>query len=205
VAPGHSLDISNGDDSLWERKAPARPVRVDKLEAKLNRTGGLQVQWEGARDAVEYWLRWSRDGKQWQSMATGLIEPKLRVDAGQLPSGEVMLQVVAHDGFYSSASKLLKLTLPEKAPHITIHHPEDGFTYVEGQTLRLWASVSSGDGRDDEKRSSTWMLGRKPIGEGLEAWITLPAGEHKLTLTVEDASGSHDASVRVTVRAADSC
>lgn len=204
VAPGHSLDISDGDDSVWERKAPAKPVRVDHLEAKLNRTGGLQVQWEAGHDAVEYWLRWSRDGKQWQSLATGLLEPRVRLEAGQLPSGDVMLQVVAHDGFHSSASKPLKLTLPDRAPHITIHHPEDGFTYSEGQTLRLWASVSSDDGRDDDERRSVWMLGRKAIGEGLEAWTTLPPGEHKLVLRVEDATGSHDASVKVTVRPAES-
>lgn len=204
VAPGSALEISDGKERLWERKAPAEPVRVDRVDATPDRKGGLQVQWEPARGAVEYWLRWSRDGEQWQSLATGLTETKLRIDPDQLPSGEVMLQVVAHDGFHSTASEPVKLTLPERAPQIAIHHPVDGHTYAEAQTLRLWASVSGSDGRDDGSRRVTWLLGRKTIGEGLDTWTTLPAGEHKLTLRVDDASGSYDASISVQVRPADS-
>ena len=65
------------------------------------------MSWDPSGGVAEFWLRWSRDGETWQSVATGLTDRKTRIPAGQLPAGEGLLQVVAHDGFFSSYSEPL--------------------------------------------------------------------------------------------------
>lgn len=203
VAPGSALEILADGEVQWTRASPGKPPRIEGLEAKLDRKGQLHAEWTATRGATEYWLRWSRDGEQWQSLATGLVEPTARLAGDQLPAGKILLQVMAHDGFHSTASKPLSITLPARPPQVAILHPQAGHNYQEGQPLRLWGSATSGEeGRGDEARA-TWLLGRKPIGEGLDAWTSLPAGEHALTLRVEGAGGSTDTTIKVTVRALD--
>jgi hypothetical protein len=203
VAPGSALEILADGEVQWFRTSPGKPSRIEGLATKLDRKGRLQVKWEATRGANEYWLRWSRDGEQWQALATGLTDTEVQLDASQLPAGKVLLQVVAHDGFHSTASKPVPLALPARAPQIAILHPQDGHTYQEGQPLRLWGSAATA--ADDPKAAprATWLLGRKAIGEGLDTWTSLPAGEHALTLRVEDAGGSTDATIKLSVRARD--
>jgi hypothetical protein len=203
AGPGSALEILADGQVQWTRASTGKPPRVEGLEAKVDRKGQLRVGWTAARGATEYWLRWSRDGEQWQSLATGLTDTEARVDAAQLPAGKILLQVVAHDGFHSAASKPTPLALPARPPQVAILHPQDGHTYQEGQPLRLWGSATSaGDDRPSTPRA-TWLLGRKAIGEGLDAWTSLPAGEHALTLRVEDAGGSTEATVKVKVSGRD--
>lgn len=200
VAPGAALEISQGDKTVWQRKSPGKPPRVEGLEAKADRRGNLQVQWSAVPEATGYWLRWSRDGELWTALATGMQDAKASIDGDQLPSGDVLLQVVAHDGFHSTASKPLKLNLPERAAHVAIHHPLEGRTYAEGQTLRLWGSANATDGTTVEDQRCTWLLDRNEIAQGLDAWTTLSAGEHKLTLRVATAGGKTEVSVAIQVR-----
>lgn len=199
VAPGESLAIGDGKDVVWERKAPAKPAGIEEFVAKLDRKGALQLQWSASREAAEFWLRWSTDGEHWQSLATALTDHKARFEAHQLPAGKVMLQVVAHDGFHSTASKPFAITLPERAPEVAILHPVDGHTYSAGQTLRLWGSVGSADGRSAPPKRCVWLLGRKEIGQEPDTWSTLEPGQHKLTLRVEDKGGTSESTVTINV------
>lgn len=196
VAPGESLSISDGKELVWERRAPSEAVRVGRVEAYVDRLTGLQVRWEVSGEATEFWLRWSADGETWHSLATGLTGNEARLEASQLPEGRVLLQLVAHDGFFSTASEPVEVSLPERPPEVAILHPRDGHTYVAGQALRLWAAVSGGSVPSER---SVWLLGDSEFGRGLDTWATLEPGQHKLTLRVESESGLAEASVAVMV------
>jgi hypothetical protein len=211
LAPGEALVISGGEEVVWERKAPAEPVRVAGFKAYLDRKGELHLEWNASREAVEFWVRWSTDGQSWHSLATGLTGNESRLEASQLPSGNIMLQLIAHDGFFSSASKPVRVKLPERAPEVAILHPVDGHTYVANQALRLWGSVSGLEGQTVATERSVWLLGIKEssrrkagiastIGRGLDTWTTLEPGEHKLTLRVDGKGGTAESSVTVVVK-----
>ena len=145
VAPGAALEISDGKTTLWERKAPKTPVQVSAFSAKVQRDGSITANWTTAGEATGFWLRYSTDGETWRVASTGTGERSTKVPAGVLPSGKLRLQLVAHDGFYSSRSKSVALAIPARAADIAILHPRDGYTYVEGQSLRLWGSAVGGD------------------------------------------------------------
>ncbi len=197
VAPGEALVIRSGEDVVWERRAPSKPARVSRFDAAPNEAGGLNVRWKTSGTVVESWLRWSLDGEHWYSLATGLTGNEVQLDAGHLPSGKVFLQLVAHDGFFSTPSKTVEVELPERGPEVVILHPVEGHTYAANQTLRLWGSVSGSRGESVARERAVWSVDRTETAQGLDAWTSLGPGEHKLTLVVETASGSAEASVSV--------
>lgn len=201
VAPGASLAIDDGTDVVWERKAPERRVEVDAFDAKLDRKGKLRLAWRTSPEADEYWVRYSVDGERWQSLLTGATGREAQVDADRLPAGKVMLQLVAHDGFHSTESKPVRIKVPERMPAVAILHPVDGRTYAAGQALRLWGSAVAAEGGPAKTARATWWVGKRAVGEGLDAWSAFEPGRHKLTLRVEDKSGTAEASVSITVAA----
>ena len=107
--------------------------------------------------------------------------------------------MVAHDGFFSTYSESVSVKLPERPPEVSILHPVNGHTYIAGQALRLWGVATGGDEASLPARSGTWMLGRRQIAQGLDAWTTLKPGEHVLTLRVDSEGGSARARVKITV------
>jgi len=199
VAPGAALDIIEGESVRWERKAPDQPLRVDALRARLDADALLHLQWDAPDTAVEFWVRWSRDGERWNSLATSLKDRKASLDTRSLPPGKVMLQVVAHDGFSSATAPSVAIHVPERAPVVGILHPVDGHTYVAGQALRLWGSVTRADGTGDAPGRCTWLLGEHAIGEGPDTWTSLEPGRHEITLRVEDKGVTVESRISVTV------
>lgn len=191
VAPGASIDITKGDDVVWRRGAPAEPPRVGDGRADADEES-VRVEWDASGDVVEYWLRWSRDGEEWQSVATGLTERGARIPLADVPGGDGVLQVVAHDGFHSAYSKPFRVRLPERAPSVVVLHPVDRRTYLAGRTVRLWASVT---GADVERDEAVWTVDGHDVARGLDAWTTFEPGEHRVTVRVRDA----EATVTVTV------
>jgi hypothetical protein len=113
AAPGASLEITDGETTLWERTAPELPVTIANFDAKLDRTGSLTATWMVTGTATEFWLRHSRDGQTWEAAATGLTACQIQLDARTLPVGSVFLQVVAHDGFFSHVSRTVELSIPD--------------------------------------------------------------------------------------------
>jgi hypothetical protein len=199
VAPGAALVISDGEEVVWERQAPAEPLRIEEFEAYLQSEGGLQVRWNVSQEAVEYWLRWSTDRENWSALATGLTGNQVRLEESQLPSGDILLQLVAHDGFFSSVSEPIEVNLPERPPVVAILHPIDGHTYAANQILRLWGSISGLRREAVQTERAVWLLGDTEIGRGLDTWTTLEPGEHRLTLQIDSEAGTAEASVIVTV------
>ena len=196
VEPGAFLEIADGDEVVWRREAPADPARVGSLRVKVNRRGSAEASWDSTDGVLEYWLRWSRDGETWQSVATGLTDREMNLEPGRLPPGEGHLQVVAHDGFFSAYSEPVPIQIPDRAAVVSILHPVDGHTYTSGQTLRLWGATTPSI--EDSNVTAVWTDGRKEIATGLDDWATLEPGEHTLTLRVGGRGGG-EASVTVNV------
>jgi hypothetical protein len=130
VAPGTALSIQRGESIIWERKAPQHPVQVDA--PRIERAEGmLNVTWttRWAQNAVDrqVWLRVSTDGgRSWKAVATGVSESHATLDPAQLPAGRVLLQAVAHDGFYSAHSAPTPFENETLPPIPAILHPHRG-------------------------------------------------------------------------------
>lgn len=198
VADGESLSIVLGGEIAWERTAPDEPIHVEGFRASASARNGLRIAWSTRGKATENWLRWSVDGEEWHVLATGLKGQEALVAPSQLPSGSVLLQLVAHDGFFSHASEPIEVRLPEHKPEVAILHPKDGYTYTAGQPLRLWGSVSSFRGDEIPPERCVWLLDGRELARGLDTWITLESGSHKLAFRVESEAGSTEAAVSVT-------
>ena len=200
VAAGASLEISDGESVVWRREAPAQPPRVALRETEVDRSGNVTVSWHGSEGTLEYWLRWSGDGETWQAVATSLTEQTVRVAAGLIPPGDGLLQIVAHDGFFSTYSEPGPVTIPERAAAVAVLHPVDGNTYIAGRTVRLWASVTGTT--DPAELDAVWLADGTEIARGLDTWVRLEPGRRILTVRV-GGPGGPEASVSVTVERLD--
>jgi hypothetical protein len=203
VAPGEALEIRDGDKLLWRREAPHKPARIKAFNAKLAKRGKsgevLQLDWRIDGFAEELWVRWSTDGETWRSLTTGLSGETAEIDAPMLPAGKVRLQLVAHDGFFSDFSKPFSLAMPERPPAVSILHPTDGYSYQAGHAVRLWGAAASADAKATDPAQALWVIGKKRIAEGLDAWTTFEPGEHVLKLEVETRAGKASAQVKIKV------
>ncbi|GAA1740612.1 hypothetical protein GCM10009809_40190 [Isoptericola hypogeus] len=193
VEGGAALEIVDGDDVVWRREAPDESPTVDVARPRSAKNGSVTLRWE-SKGASDHWVRWSADGEEWRSVATGLVGGSFTVGPDVLPAGKVLLQVVAHDGFHSTASEPVTVTVPERAPQVAILHPQDGRTYTAGQELRLWGSAF-GVAEDAADESAVWSIDGKEVARGLDAWVALDKGKHTVTLGISGA----EASVAVTV------
>ena len=196
VAPGASLEIADGEEVVWRREAPGEPPRVEGTDVRIDRRGNATVSWESSGGVDEFWLRWSRDGESWQSVVTGLNKPKARIPAAQLPPGEGLLQIVAHDGFFSSYSEPLAITVPDRAMEVVILHPVEGYTYAAGQSVRLLASVA--DAPSDVGSDAVWLVDGKEVARGLDAFVALEPGKRTVSLRLGDRGRPTSVSITVT-------
>lgn len=202
-APGVLLEINDGEDVLWRREAPDHPAIIKTFNANVVRKtklkNSLNIDWNISGRFNEVWVRWSTDGENWKALSTGLTGEKAKFDLRMLPAGKVMLQLVAHDGFFSDYSKSVSIKVPEHPPEVSILHPVDGHTYEANQTLRLWGAASGVDNGSLPDESCTWLLENKKIAKGLDAWTALGPGKHLLTLQVDGKGGIGKAKVKITV------
>jgi hypothetical protein len=202
VAKGAGLEIREGEDVVWKRQAPEKAASVKEFTASFKEqrgnAGTVHLQWRASGPVTEIWLRYStgEDSEDWRALSTSLTGTAANFDAKLLPAGTVRLQLVAHDGFFSSYSNPISIQLPNRPPEVSILHPVDNHTYIAGQTVRLWGVV---DKEDVSPRNAVWLLGRKTIGRGLELWTSLKPGDHTLTFRVETEGGIGKASCKVTV------
>lgn len=203
VAEGASLEILSEKKVLWRREATKKPCKIRGFKARLVKVGKqkelLQVDWNIANRPEDIWVRWSTDGKNWKSLATNLTGEKASFDPRMLQSGRVMLQLVVHDGFFSTYSEPVQVKLQKYPPNVAILHPIDGHTYMEGQTLRLWGMVAGNEELNLPAREATWLLDKKKIAQGIDTWITLEPGKHILALHVEGEGEIGKAKVKITV------
>lgn len=193
VVPGTALSIQSGERTVWERKAPLQPIEVN-APAIERVQGMLTVTWnarwpQGATPQV--WLRVSTDkGRSWKAVATGITEGRATLDPVHLPSGQILLQVVAHDGFYSAHSTPTVFDNEARPPILAILHPHPKARLVGGESLFLWGSAAGQHGPAPEATRFVWTIDRTQAGEGLHVHTVVPpAGTHTCSLEVLDAAG----------------
>lgn len=200
VAPGASLRILAGGKEVWTRRAPAQVPRFVRVAASVAGGERLALSWElEAEGSVETWVQWSRDGRQWNGLSTGLPQEKAELPLSTLPGGRLLVRLLAHDGFYTAVSEARRLELPERAPEVAILHPQSGQTLAAGQAMQLAGAAIDGAGVPLASEAFTWTLDGQPAGSGREVWSTSPAeGEHQLALDVRWIGGVARAVVRFT-------
>lgn len=208
VSPGAAIRIRRGDQDVWSRRAPAAEPKISGFAATLKRVDRkgerLVVRWKvvtAGDHAPEAWLQWSADrGKTWYALASGLREVEATIDNPGLPSGRVLLRLLASDGFHTAESKPVTMTVPHRPPAVSIMSPRDGQTLVAGRPMRLWATASRGDGEAVEPKRARWLIDGKEAAEGLDVFVGAPrAGEHRLTLQVATEEGKAEQTVRFRV------
>jgi hypothetical protein len=189
---------------VWSRRAPERPPRIRHFEVHAREAVGY-ARWEitdACGETLKTTLQFSKDcGKSWNGLASGLTNSEYRFDLSALPSGEVIFQLMAHDGFFSAKCLSDPVHLPPRAPVIAIMHPYDRDTLRAGYPLRLWASVSTGTSRPVEGRACRWLIDGREVAHDAEAWITTPEeGEYRCTVIVEDEGLRSEATVSFIVK-----
>ena len=194
---GARLQVSDGDEALWEREARKKQPELGELSVRAD-DESLHVAWSGEvadESTSEVWLQWSDDeGRTWHGLVTGVRDREATVPTSGLPAGTLLVRALLHDGFDTVVSEPAAVKIDERPPDVTVLSPRDGEMVVRGSTLRLWgaAGVQDGSALDDEE-SARWELDGEEAGRGLDLWVQAPPpGEHRLTLT---AGGSEPATV----------
>ena len=200
VAPGSALRVLEDGEEIWKRKASTAPPRVSSLNVEVVGDRRLEVSWRAKaqrKRSLSFWVRWSSDdGETWNAMSTGIREQRAELDLLGVPEGPVMIEVVAHDGFFSVSSDPERVDVPRQPLSIGILRPWEGQTVGAGRTLRLWAATG-GPAEPPEEDAFRWLIDGEEVARGLDAWVVAPgAGEHQCTLEwVADAeSGSRSVS-----------
>jgi hypothetical protein len=210
VESGAALRIRSGERELWSRRAPESEPRITNFKATLSGGGrkrgekqgnALVVEWQvasaGEREP-ECWLQWSNDrGKSWSALATGLRGGEATLDVSALPSGRLLLRLLASDGFHTAESKRVTVEIPQRPPAVSILTPRDGQTLIAGSPMRLAGAATLSSGEPAAGESARWLIDGKGAAAGLEAFITAPpAGEHRLTLLVTEQGERGEESIR---------
>lgn len=115
------------------------------------------------------------------------------------PCGNLAIRLVTSDGFTNFQSTVTGLTVPNRAPRVSIIEPYDGDVALTGTLWRLLAQVQDYDG--NVSTAGVWsssiqgMLGSNDLVQ-----CVLTQGAHTLRYAVRDDAGAAvTASVRVTV------
>lgn len=195
LTPGSRLQISKDQKPVWQRKRPRRKPRIGKINAALTKNGKLKVSWTYAVPALEkpeVWLRWSDDGgRNWKALTVNIREDSVTLDIENLPAGKIILQVMAHDGFYTVSKRSKSIKLPKRPPLAAILFPAEGTVLTADMPLHLWGSVISRSSQEYKDEDFIWYLNNKRVGNGIDIWVENPGkGTHRVKFKVKDKAGS---------------
>ena len=200
---GVALRVVRGDDEVWRRDAPSRRPEIGDFTVEASKEG-LRAGWEVAAEGdVEFGLRWSRTPEgPWNSLAFGLTERSATFPSNEVPGGELYLQLIAHDGFFSTTSQPVGVVVEGTDLVIAILHPTDGLPVRAGRPLRLWAAISTRSGEPIDEAEVTWLIDGEEAGSGVDFYTTAPdRGDHEVTLRVRTDTGAVEAQARFTSHA----
>lgn len=205
-APGAALRILKCGEVVWERQRPERACKLGGVRAAVGKNGEVELSWklDGAArqkgEDVQVWARWSSDeGKTWHALSVGLRGGHATLPAEALPGGTALrIELLANDGFDTQRAVSEPLTLPPRAPAVTILHPAAGTPVYGDRQIHLWGSASSaGD-------HAEWFIDGRSVGRGLDLWVDNPgAGRHELRLVVRDGMLQGEAALAFEVLATD--
>ncbi|MDA8747799.1 hypothetical protein N9M66_06270, partial [Litoreibacter sp.] len=146
---------------------------------------------------LDYAIQFSKDdGRSWNNVAVGVTKTELSFDTSHLPAGKLIFRLMAHDGFHSANATAKSVEMPERAPGLTILHPEPGSQIPYGVPMRLWAAVDLRNGQTIDPKSCHWTLGDKKAGTGSDVYVTAPKpGRHTAVIIVKTRGGTTEAKV----------
>jgi len=121
------------------------------------------------------------------------------LDARGLPSGRLSIRLLVSDGFHTTTSRSLSVTVPTRPAEASILSPRDGQTFAANSPMRLWGAATSGSGEPVDDEAARWTVDGDEIGRGFDAFVEAPKpGEHRATLVVETREGSVETQVAFT-------
>lgn len=193
-APGGELRIRDSEEVRWSRTAPEATPVIEEIDATVDEERALSIAWETqdwTEDASEAWIRWSADeGETWNVLTVGVRDNATTLDVSHLPAGDVVFQVLVHDGFHTATAISDVVTVPHQPPTVMIMHPSQEDTIPPGVPIRLWAIVNATDGTELADETYRWMLDGEEVATGADVFIPTPGpGEHELRVHVEAPSG----------------
>jgi len=153
------------------------------------------ISWEASdpdSPTLTYSVLYSREGEEWQLLATGLTTTSYTLAVNDLAgSSEGRFRVVANDGVNIGDDETPLISVPDQAPTAAILNPGQNADLPVGELL-----VLQGFGGDFEDGmlpdpSMAWSSDRAgALGSGSELPVeNLAPGYHTITLKVTDSSG----------------
>ena len=171
-------------------------------------TGQQTITWTAAdadHNPLAYMVQYSTDGGiTWSILAANLTDPTFSFDGDYLPgSDHGIIRVIATDGFNNMSVDSNQISVAAKAPLIVITSPVEAASVDFGAPLILQgAGTDLLDGPITNGEQYSWSSSKDgALGNGNPLILSnLSAGEHTLTLSVQNSSGLvSTASVHVTV------
>ena len=104
-----------------------------------------------------------------------------------------------HDGFFTTDAVTDPIQLPDRAPNVTIMHPQADDVFPRAGPLRLWGMADVG-GADVPEDAYVWRIDGEIVAEGSDVWVDPPEpGTHEVALEVTAADRTVSERVTVTV------
>ena len=119
-------------------------------------------------------MQWSKDRNTWRALTIGLRGNSATIELSGLPSGRVLVRLLASDGFHTAVSKQVAVEIPQRAPVPAILTPREAQTLIAGNAMRLWGAATLHDGTAAESESAIWLLDGKEFARGLDTFVTAP-------------------------------
>ena len=144
-------------------------------------------------DDLTFAVFYSHDGGgAWTPVAMDLTETSYRLDTTSLPGGEeVLIRVLASDGFHTTTVDSSSLSVPTKSPDVYITTPSDGDLLPPEQAAYLDGSAyDPEDGPLSDAALSWWSDRDGLLGRGatvIVPGLTLSPGWHTITLRAADS------------------
>jgi len=194
-----NVALVKGDQVLAVQPVSANPPTVTIIQPtspQIWPAGTEQkIVWKGSDpdgDPLSYSIFYTRDDDNWELLATDLQNASYIVPVDAFAGGDqARFRVVATDGVHTAMDESATVSIPDKAPFVTISEPADGRSFVPGGLVIMQgAGVDMEDGTLDES-ALTWSSDRQGVlGTGFSlARNDLQPGLHVITLTAEDSAG----------------
>lgn len=191
IALGDCLRIVDKQrEVVWQRNCPNTRPNIIRAIASFDEYGGtVEIAWQLEVDSEatsEVWLRWSNnDGDTWRALTVGITDNSVTLPLENLPSGKVLFQIMAHDGFSTVTATTKAVILPTCPPQVTILYPTATSQVYSDRQLHLWGTASVFEGCDIPNNSYQWYLGNELVARGSDVWIENPGlGRHEVRLEV---------------------
>jgi hypothetical protein len=191
VTQGDSLRVVDKcGEVVWQRNRPKESSSLLRAKSVFDKKAqDVKVSWqhkteEGANKNV--WLRWSNDaGKHWHALTVGLKGNSVNLEPRNLPSGKVMFQVLAHDGFSTIVGTTDLIQLDPQPPQVIILYPKRSSRVYAEKQIHLWGVASLFEVAEIPWDAYIWYLNDEQVAKGQDTWIDNPgSGKHQIRLEV---------------------